>query len=795
MRDVEFRNWLSQRLYKGKPLTTVGNRVGWVKAAERALPELGFSQTTLDAIFDDGQWDVALNSFSDLRANWKSNPDAARKIAPQSTDPHLQVSNTRQAVGLYGRFLRGDDPNFDDPEGDAVALTDEEIIGRFLKASAFQSWYASWSEENREAFLRIVRTTHEAGLDWYHVNQGQQVRCGRKEKGAIDATEVFAVVSKKVPDATVRQPADLSALQMEAKIGVGLSSFADKIDQMPEVLNRFGGREGLWPDEVKPEVVKPDAEDDGEMTNLPAPTNLILYGPPGTGKTFNTAREAVKLCDNLSRKELDLRYPETPEGRRLLRARYDELRTQERIGFVTFHQSYSYEDFVEGLRPVPLERDDGPSSGFELKPHEGIFKRMARLASNGIADHDQNEFVLGDRRVFKMSLGYTGNREDDYVFEDAIEHGYVRLGYDPLDYSAEKYRKSEEIAAACLQRDKENPDPNRTPPSNHSGRVQCPMIFRNWMQIGDLVVISKGNSNFRAIGEITGDYEYDDSVRSYTHRRRVRWLYKCSEGEPASEIYGKNFTMQSIYELYPKHLKPAAIERYINSEAGPKRTWAAPFVLVIDEINRANISKVFGELITLIEPDKRLGMDEELTVRLPYSPEDFGVPANLHIIGTMNTADRSIALLDTALRRRFSFREMEPKADFLAEASRRTGIDLVCVLTKINERLEYLIGREHRIGHAFFIGCETTDAVKEVMRDKVIPLLQEYFFEDWSRIRAVLGDGFITESKLDAPPGVDGDKVSTWSVPWPFEDCAFDRLVGKVAPAEEEGAANGPDRI
>jgi 5-methylcytosine-specific restriction protein B len=187
-----------------------------------------------------------------------------------------------------------------------------------------------------------------------------------------------------------------------------------------------------------------------------------------------------------------------------------------------------------------------------------------------------------------------------------------------------------------------------------------------------------------------------------------------------------------------------------------------------------------GELITLLEPDKRIGATNELRIRLPYSRDVFGLPANLHIVGTMNTADRSIALLDTALRRRFKFREVPPEPQLLDEAGGATGLPLVAFLSIINDRIEYLLDREHRIGHAYFIKCRSRDEVDAAMRDAIIPLLQEYFFEDLSRVALVLGEpkggGFLSCRQIKDPVG-EGDGRDSWAVLPEFAEDAYDRCV------------------
>ena len=165
---------------------------------------------------------------------------------------------------------------------------------------------------------------------------------------------------------------------------------------------------------------------------------------------------------------------------------------------------------------------------------------------------------------------------------------------------------------------------------------------------------------------------------------------------------------------------------------------APAYFLLIDEINRANVSSVFGELITLLETDKRLGSDHELWTLLPYSQERFGVPVNLYVVGTMNTTDRSIALLDIALRRRFAFRERQPDPSVLAVMD--NGVDLPQLLRILNERIHYLLDQDHQLGHAYLTSLKTHDELCCAFRDRIIPLLQEYFFNDWAKIALVLGD-------------------------------------------------------
>lgn len=369
---------------------------------------------------------------------------------------------------------------------------------------------------------------------------------------------------------------------------------------------------------------------------LTYPLNQILYGPPGTGKTYNTIAKAIEIIE--ARKVGEEEINDKKEGK-ILKRKFDGYVQSGQIKFVTFHQSYGYEEFVEGIKPVfDKESQD---KGLEYKITNGIFKDICK------------------NTIFNIG--------------DTIE-GYT------ISYAGTELIKLKK--------------------KNIPGEIPVPIYL-----IEELVRLLKN--------------------RSIT----IEDIKNKSAADKNPEILEK-YIVNGYTNLFTYLVEYYMEKSNIKSE---KR------VLIIDEINRGNISKIFGELITLIEPSKRLGADDEIMVELPYSKEKFGVPSNLYIIGTMNTADRSIALMDTALRRRFEFVEMMPEYDNLNKINIE-GINIGEMLKAINERIEYLYDRDHTIGHAYFMGVTDMGALANVFKNKILPLLQEYFYDDWEKIRLVLGD-------------------------------------------------------
>ena len=486
-------------------------------------------------------------------------------------------------------------------------------------------------------------------------------------------------------------------------------------------------------DEEKVEISV--SSDDNPIDDQSISLNQILYGPPGTGKTFNTINEAVKIVNPLfyqkhkgDRDELRKEYQ-----RQLIR---DWDNPSGRIAFCTFHQSFSYEDFVEGIKPL-ITGDNQVIYDIE----DGVFKRICQRSydeSKSLQLKKEGLVHLTDAQYkqaffYKISLGDINNPEDKEIYEHCIKNNYISMGFgDQNDFS----RLSEsEISKRVKELDQD--------PFN----AQMLNYFIHYLQKDNYVVISKGTKYVRALGKVVGDYEYiKESPIRYNHFRKVEWIF-TDEEVPVDELYERNLSQQTMYKLDSSAIKREFFVNEGSKVNNEKNGVAGNYVLIIDEINRGNVSSIFGELITLLEPDKRKHEDEELELVLPYSKRPFSVPANVHIIGTMNTADRSIEALDTALRRRFIFSEKPSDPAVIAEFGASGGeignIDLVLMLETINQRIEKLVDKDHCIGHAYFMEANSLKDLRAVFENKVIPLLEEYFFGDLGKIGLVLGNAFV----------------------------------------------------
>ncbi len=410
--------------------------------------------------------------------------------------------------------------------------------------------------------------------------------------------------------------------------------------------------------------------------------NQILYGPPGTGKTYNTVNHALALCEGLSPEVLE------SEPRESLQARFQLLQKSGQIAFVTFHQSMSYEDFVEGIKPQTA--DDGVS--YSVTP--GLFLEICERA------------------------------RDNWE---------------------------------CSQMEE---------PSSFDGLWAT---YTKTLQQGEAdsleVKTKRGAFSIYEVGERTVYFEKQNGSR--THTLSIKTLKRLFQNpDQLLALGGLKTYYRGVLEALGQMPKVEGL-----------RESQKQYVLIIDEINRGNVSAILGELITLLEPDKRLGQENELRVTLPYSQDsDFGVPPNLHIIATMNTADRSVEALDTALRRRFTFEEMMPDPSLLSEQVIE-GVDLRAMLKAINRRLEVLVGRDHTIGHAFFMRVSSLADLIDVFRAKVIPQLQEYFYGDWEKINLVLGNAFVNADR--------SDKTVVWPKGTNAPEDIDDRQMWKITPVDK----------
>ncbi|MCX7098945.1 MAG: AAA family ATPase [Methylococcales bacterium] len=493
--------------------------------------------------------------YLDIRGNEKDSPI----VSILTIDEGLEMSLT-DLVDWSADAIKNFKLSYDDVAQQLGLIheqDDQSLLAHFKGHKDFIERQPLWPETTTTLFCRLALAVNEMGLDWWFTQAtNSQLRFGRKEKSVTKGNPVGHLFLRK-DGVRVNWNAFASLEDLDkTDISEDLVQSFEDADKMkgdwPAKLGQRSGRDGYWPDEYDIEdedadKMKGNWPDDFDIedqpTNNTPPKNTIYYGPPGTGKTF--------------------------ELQGLLQKEYTDSESVERYAFVTFHQSYGYEEFVEGLRPVITKRSQSPTNNLDSAPADG----------------------------------------------------------------------------------------------------------------------------------------------------------------------------QVHYEI-----KPGAFLRLCEQA---RKNPSQQYAMVIDEINRGNISRIFGELITLVEVDKREGAKYPVTVTLPYSGEKFSIPSNVDVIGTMNTADRSLALVDTALRRRFEFIESMPKPDVLAGtlvSSNGKDINIERLLLILNRRIEALYDRDHTIGHAYFtrlIDLETHDRFEElktIFRNRIIPLLEEYFFEDWQKIRLVLGD-------------------------------------------------------
>ena len=427
--------------------------------------------------------------------------------------------------------------------------------------------------------------------------------------------------------------------------------------------------------------------------------NNILYGPPGTGKTYHSINYAVSIVEDKPVDEI------CEEERSSVKKRFEKYIEEGQIAFCTFHQSLGYEDFIEVIKPVEPESEDEQLS---YAVEDGIFKQMCINASFSFVKKDITQET---ESALDFSSAY-----DDYI-----------------DSVSEQILKGEEVKLQTISGGLVLVD-SITQKNNikikHVNGTRYYTVSKNRLgklakAFPDLNQLTNVNDQFRS--EIGGS------------NSSAYWAVLNAVNQGSAQYINRTQARIKPDKEYSYNDKKRIIETLKNADF--KKENPKQYVLVIDEINRGNVSQVFGEIITLMEDDKRLGADEALKAILPYSKENFGVPRNLHIIGTMNTADRSVEALDTALRRRFAFINLQPEPDKLTITD--DGINLAEMLSVINNRLSILKDADHTIGHAWLWNVKNTEQLKEVFRVNILPLLKEYFYNDYEKLGLVLGDSFF----------------------------------------------------
>jgi len=438
------------------------------------------------------------------------------------------------------------------------------------------------------------------------------------------------------------------------------------------------------------------------------PRNIILYGPPGTGKTYSTVRRALELI--LGPEKL------AGLGDKGLLALFREHQARGQIEFVTFHQAYGYEEFVEGIRPL---LDQAADAQVRYEIHDGVFKRIAlRAAAEGLRTE-------GATPAFDELW--------EQLVRDLVKEGTrTASSASGGTYQLSLSNQGSILSQAC-EVDEQGNVTSVTDRTQTASKENSRLYWEHRSELGpepEKFTYEKTTQLFAREKGGAGGNHYTALWIVYTQLLAL----SRSAGARKVELVDRVARVQQALN------KPGPTTTFSFSAQSPQ------YVLIVDEINRGNMSKILGELITLLEPDKRLAARNELKLPLSYTPQHrFAVPPNLHVLGTMNTADRSIALMDVALRRRFTFEELMPDAGVIRDALRervadKAFIELVAdVFDALNDRIRFLYDRDHQLGHSYFLDVTNLGSLRQVFLDRIVPMLQEYFYGAWDKICIVLG--------------------------------------------------------
>lgn len=647
---------------------------------------------------------------------------------------------------------------------------DQRVVALLSKGSPGEQMWA-WN------LLKCFRERYPQADHWTVNVVPPEIRIGVRELDSLKGRPAFTMYFyagtircslRKLADYHEIMEAQQEAWEIDLKscpTPADIYGWFDKIENVlrNKQLTLIGS--GLVPSDYS-QAAQKEPETTVASPSVKPALNQILFGPPGTGKTYATINQALAI---LAPEFLAQNDGNDPETRARLKTAFDHFVTEDRVRFVTFHQSFSYEDFVEGIRA-----DSDTETGFLRYPIEaGVFKRICDDARTRPA---ADLGVRANPAIWKISIDGSGASSSKSY---CLAHGEARIGWGETGDLRDDYEQ--------------NPYYQQNLGPGDKGTLN---YFSEQMVVGDILLCIHSAEQVGSIGVVTSEYRYESQVpagviSNYQHVRSVRWLYRNINLFIMPLNGGRQFTQKTVYRI--DRFSWAELLSYLQQQgvqpAEPAVVQAAhdePYVLIIDEINRGNISRIFGELITLIEPSKREGADEALSLKLPYSKKPFSVPKNVYLIGTMNTADRSLAGLDIALRRRFMFTEMPPKPELLDEVSVE-GVNIGQLLRVMNQRIEVLLDREHCLGHAYFMPLtapETSDLaqLELIFRNQILPLLQEYFFEDWQRIQWVFNDHrkptadrFVVRGKQDLNL-LFGANVPAQDQVWRISEEAFSRV-------------------